>query len=81
MRLECQLVTNGIYCGNSSGYRDPRAKVLEPGATDWRLLLQLDSDDRVGWMWGDVGRVYFWAIQQDIAACDFDKSWAILQCH
>ena len=24
MELECQLVTNGLYCGNSSGYDSPR---------------------------------------------------------
>lgn len=82
MRLECQLVTNGIYCGDSSGYRDPRVKSLESGTIDWRLLLQIDSDEEgPGWMWGDSGRVYFWARQQDIAAADFDGSWAILQCY
>ena len=32
MRLECQLVTNGIWCGDSSGYQDPRAKILAGGA-------------------------------------------------
>jgi uncharacterized protein YwqG len=82
MRLECQLVTNGLFCGDPSGYRDPRVPTLEKGAVDWQLLLQIDSDEkRLGWMWGDVGRIYFWARQQDIEAANFDGSWAILQCH
>jgi len=84
MRLQCQLVTNGIFCGDPGGYSDPRAKALEAGAQDWQLLLQLDSDDKaegVGWMWGDCGRLYFWARQQDIAAGDFSGAWAILQCY
>ena len=82
MRLECQLVTNGIYCGDQSAYRDPRRSALEKAAADWKLLLQIDSDEkRLGWMWGDAGRVYFWARQQEIEAGDFDGAWAILQCY
>jgi uncharacterized protein YwqG len=82
MRLECQLVTNGIYCGNWSGYQDPRRKLLEPGAADWELLLQIDSDpDRLGWLWGDNGRVYFWLRRQDLATLDCENAWAILQCY
>lgn len=81
MRLECQLVTNGIYCGGPSGYKDPRRAELEKGAPDWQLLAQFDSDEaHLGWMWGDVGRVYFWARRQDIELADFTNSWAILQC-
>jgi uncharacterized protein YwqG len=80
MRLECQLVTNGIYCGDPSGYQDPRRAVLERGAADWHLLLQVDSDEkRLGWMWGDAGRVYFWARRQDIEATEFGGAWAVLQ--
>lgn len=25
-----------------------------------QLLMQIDSDDEVGWMWGDMGRIYCW---------------------
>jgi uncharacterized protein YwqG len=82
MRLECQLVSNGIYCGDMSGYKDPRRSILEKDARDWRLLVQIDSDEkRLGWMWGDVGRVYFWARWQDIQAKRFEHSWAIEQSY
>ena len=80
MQLECQLVSNGLYCGNSSGYSDPRAKELAKGAEDWRLLFQLDSDDNAGMMWGDVGMLYFWIRQNDLENGDFSKSWMVLQC-
>lgn len=80
MELECQLVTNGIYCGSSEGYEGDERKSLESGAADWRLLLQIDSDDAPGWMWGDVGRIYFWIKQQDLALRRFDDVWLIFQC-
>ncbi|NOT29697.1 MAG: DUF1963 domain-containing protein [Planctomycetes bacterium] len=80
MELECQLVTNGVYCGDSSGYQEPRAKELEAGQTEWRLLLQLDSDERAKMMWGDAGRLYFWIRESDLCEHDFDKAWLILQC-
>jgi uncharacterized protein YwqG len=81
MRLECQLVTNGLNWGDRSWRDDPRRAELENGASDWQLLIQFDSDEaRLNWMWGDVGRVYFWARRQDIEAADFSNNWAILQC-
>lgn len=47
---------------------------------DWQLLLQIDSDvSGPGWMWADLGRVYFWIRSQDLAARDFDKIWCDLQ--
>ena len=27
---------------------------------DWDFLMQIDSDYEVGWMWGDMGRLFFW---------------------
>ncbi len=80
MQLECQLVANGLYCGNESGYNDPRAAELAPGATQWRLLLQVDSDDAAGMMWGDVGRIYYWMHEDDLAARNWARARLILQC-
>jgi uncharacterized protein YwqG len=80
MQLECQLASHGLYCGDATGYKDPRASDLAPGAADWRLLLQIDSDDDPGWMWGDWGRLYYWIRRQDLAARHFEGTWMILQC-
>ena len=80
MQLECQLVSNGLYCGDSSGYNDPRAKDLAKGAEDWRLLFQLESNEDIGMIWGDDGMLYFWIRYEDLVARAFEKSWMILQC-
>ncbi|WP_053485656.1 YwqG family protein [Lysinibacillus sp. FJAT-14745] len=81
MYLQCELVTNGLYCGDSTGYEHPSRKELEPNVKDWQLLLQLDSEDDLGYMWGDSGRLYFWIREQDCKNKAFDKVWAILQCY
>lgn len=80
MEEECQLVTNGLHCGDPSGYSDPRATDLNKDADKWILLFQIDSIDKAGMMWGDVGRVYFWIKREDLEKKDFDKSWFVLQC-
>ncbi|MDJ0915772.1 MAG: DUF1963 domain-containing protein, partial [Desulfobacterales bacterium] len=80
MELECQLVTNGLYCGDASGYQDPRAKELQKGVADWQLLFQMDSDDDLNLMWGDAGLIYFWIRKQDAMAKSFEKTWLVLQC-
>jgi uncharacterized protein YwqG len=45
------------------------------------LLLQLDSDLTAEMEWGDVGTLYFWIHQDDLAARRFDKVWMTLQCY
>lgn len=80
MDLECQLVTHGLYCGDASGYKDRRRRELEPGRTDWTLLLQLDTDDDTRMMWGDCGRLYFWIRKDDLKAGRCEDCWMILQC-
>lgn len=80
MQLECSLVTNGLYCGDASGYDDPRSKVFAQEASSWQLLLQLASEEEAAMMWGDAGCLYFWIREQDLAQRNFDKVWMILQC-
>ena len=81
MELECQLASNGIHCGGAVHFERAEARTLESGEVDWRLLLQIDTDeDGPGWMWGDVGRIYFWLKKQDLLSLRFDDAWLIFQC-
>jgi uncharacterized protein YwqG len=76
MEQECQLASNGVYCHN-----DPRAEQLREGAKEWRLLLQMDSDDEVDVMWGDGGMLYFWVREEDAKNKRFDRTWVTWQCY
>lgn len=79
MRVECALASNGLDSGDESVYQDARARDLIPGAADWHLLFQIDTDDRADMNWGDGGTVYFWIRHQDLAEARFDRVWMILQ--
>lgn len=81
MELECELVTNGLYCGNDSGYNDPRAKELSKNTDKWNLLFQIDSNEaEAGMVWGLMGRLYFWIKENDLREEKFENTWVILQC-
>lgn len=75
MEAQCQQVTQGL---------DRRRTGPKPNggtfSADWRLLLQVDTDNDAGMMWGDTGMLYFWIREQDARARDFSKIWMILQC-
>jgi len=74
MRLECQLASHGV-----TDISDPRSAELSKGATDWQLLLQIDTDERIGMRWGDAGMIYYWITRSDLQAHRFERSWLILQ--
>lgn len=80
MELDCQLASQGIDLSDEAAHVDPRAEKLEPGAPEWRLLLQVSTDDEVGFYWGDgLGRLYVWIRERDLLKRDTAKAWAILQ--
>lgn len=81
MEEECQLVTNGIYLGGDRPIDPKKAEALKKHADEWRLLLQVDSDDFLNTSWGDAGMVYYWIRREDLDARRFEKIWVILQCY
>lgn len=74
MRLQCQLATRGIEDVN-----DPRVEQLSKSANDWQLLLQVDSDERIGMRWASSGMLYYWIKKEDLRTGDFDHTWLVLQ--
>ena len=80
MTLNCELMTRRMGRDEFRGLDEEGKSRLREAASDWRLLVQFDSDDRLNWLWSDAGMIYFWARQQDIEACNFENTWAILQC-
>lgn len=79
MMVECQLASNGIYVGRAHQPTEAETRV-KPGARDWRLLLQIDSDDNSNMTWGDVGRIYYWIRDEDLRERNWDRVWLVLQC-
>lgn len=76
MRMECQLAANGVADPGSAPDQVAR---LAPGANDWLLLLQVDSDPSVGMQWANAGMLYFWIRREDLANKRFDAVWVVLQ--
>ncbi|WP_046242450.1 YwqG family protein [Hymenobacter terrenus] len=92
MREECALVTRGINTGSTEARQqtlqaqsltpDQAAEIAQQTASEWQLLLQLDShEEEAQMMWGDMGRLYFWINRADLAKHDFSRVWQILQCY
>jgi uncharacterized protein YwqG len=81
MESESELASNGIDLGESGAGSTPRAMALRDRSSEWRLLFQVDSDDAIDMMWGDVGTIYFWIRESDARAGRFEGAWLILQCH
>lgn len=77
---ECRLVSAGVYAGGMVDRSSAEVRAALDGVDDWVLLFQIDTDDDAGWMWGDVGKLYFTAREADLRAGRFDRGWMVLQC-
>lgn len=50
-------------------------------ALEWKLLLQLDSDNNLDAMWGDWGKIYFFIHKDDLENLNFNKVKVIGECY
>lgn len=80
MMLECQMFTHGLTWKDYQ-QNDPRITELQRDSLQWRLLLQIDSDNEAAMMWGDVGRIYYLIPEEALIAQKFDNTWLIFQCY
>jgi uncharacterized protein YwqG len=91
MEAECEVSTrhpgvlgrlgDAVRSATAGGSREDQGRAFERAARDsWQLLLQVDSDDAAGMMWGDSGLLYFWIRKDDLAARRFERVWCAMQC-
>jgi uncharacterized protein YwqG len=52
----------------------------EKAAEDYVLLFQMDSDDDLDAVWGDLGMLYFCIRKDDLEQKRFDRTQMIMQC-
>lgn len=91
VRQPCALVSRGISPGSLEAMQQTREALgfsaaeveawQQQAATDWELLLQLDShESEANMMWEDMGRLYFCLPRAALAHRDFGAGWTVLQC-
>lgn len=76
----CEVVSRGLPLGSLEDWQRAEPTFSPEREADWRLLLQIDTDDDAGWMWGDVGTLYFTVQQSTPPPAMFDDAWLVLQC-
>lgn len=75
MHVECERMRRGLPEGAEVTDAILRA------ARQWRLLLQVDSDDALKMNWGDGGRLYVFVREADARKADFSKTVTLTQCY
>lgn len=82
IQAEAAAVTRGVYFGDAEIAPEHEALLAEAEKEqdDWIILLQLDTDPRPEWMWGDMGVLFFLVHKDAAAKGDFSNVWCILQC-
>jgi hypothetical protein len=79
MAAECELIRIAAPKTDDRFLLEGNSPEFNEGVKEWKLLFQFDSDEETGFMFFDMGQLYFWIREQDLAAQNFDDTWMILQ--
>ncbi|MGF9562116.1 YwqG family protein [Neorhizobium sp. JUb45] len=77
MQAMSQLAANGLYAGDTSAFETEQGKRLLADAKDWRLVLQIGTDEATGYPF--PGALYVLMSEEDLAARNFDKAWVVYE--
>ena len=72
--------TNREQSHKMGGYPDTITQDFQLN-NDKILLLQLDSDQGTGLLWGNMGRLFVFADKQSVLSCKFDKIYSYIQSY
>jgi uncharacterized protein YwqG len=75
----CQLASGGINCSYQVCYQSNNVRSMLNNVDRWTLLLQVDSDPDIDFLWADKGRLYFCIDKNDLFNANFDNVWTIMQ--
>jgi uncharacterized protein YwqG len=78
VELDCELAAAGIDADDYETYFERREQHEAP-ARDWRLLLQISSDDDLAPPWDSFGRLYVCIREDDLRGANLDAAWALLR--
>ncbi|MBN1346744.1 MAG: DUF1963 domain-containing protein [Phycisphaerae bacterium] len=81
MQFDCELIARGMRREDMGDLPDDELTDFLTRAIQWRLLLQLDSDNNMGAMWGDMGALYFWIPEDQMLERNYEDVWMMLQCY
>lgn len=77
MALECEYLHRGL----TYDYRTAPPDDIRIASREWRLLIQIDSDDDLRMNWWDAGRIYIFARVRDLKRGNVSKVVTITQTH
>lgn len=78
MAVACELLRRGLPPAHRGTEITP---AILRASKMWRLLLQVDSDPALKMNWGDGGRLYVFAREQDTRAGDFSGTITLSQTY
>jgi uncharacterized protein YwqG len=71
-----------IFCERAKLGLDPYQKASEKelnASSQWAMILQLTSDPKPDFIWGDGGHFYFYSNREKVLKGDFSESWVYFE--